>query len=87
LGNENLSVDFRNCQIESKTCQLFFSVYETSMLLVLQLLNLRGGDISFNRNSRPLLITIFRVTTCEIPRVSNPRVSASTLETRGSELY
>ncbi len=25
--NENFPVDFRNCQIESKTCQLFFSVY------------------------------------------------------------
>ncbi len=24
--NENFLVDFRNCQIESKTCQLFFSV-------------------------------------------------------------
>ncbi len=25
--NENFLVDFRNCQIESKTCQLFFSVH------------------------------------------------------------
>jgi hypothetical protein len=26
--NENFLVDFRNCQIESKSCQLFFSVWE-----------------------------------------------------------